>query len=195
MGAGPAKRKKNINRFRVLSKNGRKPEFLNTSPSRGTLNVSPLSEIKSIPKVPTELKDILLTFNDLCANTKSNRCHTTKKIKPINKNFNGFMAFRSFYCKSVSQFPLQCQLSQKLADIWKKYRHKDYWNTVAEVYKLRGNTNQTFVEWLCEQLNISLSNANIKHTRHVRNLDWSKINGNHLDQVEDVFIDNSIIFF
>nr|AZQ56639.1 MAT alpha 1 protein [Suhomyces atakaporum] len=119
------------------------------------------AKLPPIPNPSERLRLLLLTYNALnnppnkevlgCAkDIMAPRVRNKKRYGKI----NGFIAFRTFYCKSVLNSNHQRSLSKHLAEIWRTEQQKNQWKLYAAVYNLRERTDIPFVEWLCKCLNI-----------------------------------------
>ncbi|CCE86960.1 Piso0_005485 [Millerozyma farinosa CBS 7064] len=162
-----------------------------------------LTELPSLPSPSLELKNILLNFssannefdNDewdffgLGSDNKSPKKTTPRRYKPKarrTRNLNGFMAFRSFYSRSISNVEHQRQLSSLLGSLWQTEPNKNIWNRYAIEYNTRA-TNQDFVEWLCKALSLPLDVFSIPSTSTVKNNKWLFTSNNNYNAVEDVY--------
>ncbi|EGW31993.1 uncharacterized protein SPAPADRAFT_71531 [Spathaspora passalidarum NRRL Y-27907] len=120
-----------------------------------------------LPKLPEpseELKKVLLRYNIVkelapLQEQKRKKLRPKLKLKPI----NSFMAFRSFYTKSISNPEYQRELSCLLAQIWIDEPNKAIWNQYTESYNqyiLSSGAKYNFVNWLCKMLDIEAENNN-----------------------------------
>ncbi|CCE85849.1 Piso0_005485 [Millerozyma farinosa CBS 7064] len=162
-----------------------------------------LTELPSLPSPSLELKNILLNFssanhdfdNDewdffgLGLDSKGHKKTTSRRYKPKGRrtrSLNGFMAFRSFYSRSISNVEHQRQLSSLLGSLWQTEPNKNIWNRYAIEYNTRA-TNQDFVEWLCKALSLPLDVFSIPSTSTVKNNKWLFTSNNNYNAVEDVY--------
>nr|AZQ56623.1 MAT alpha 1 protein [Suhomyces bolitotheri] len=118
-------------------------------------------ELPPIPQPSENLKLLLLKFNSLnnpnlgsTISGENRDISKSKNRKFANGKINGFIAFRTFYCKSILNPNHQRILSKQLGKIWQKEITKDDWNLYALTYNLRDDKTLHFVEWLCNALNI-----------------------------------------
>lgn len=142
------------------------------------------TRLPDIPLPSSRLQNLLCQyqFDDIHANkkasrSKKNRAGTDQKRK---RRMNGFIAFRSFYSKTIKGTSHQKELSSKLAAIWKDEPSHQTWNCYALQYNATGG-EETFVNWLNRKL--GFENA-------VEVDDTLRIYKNHtLKNVEDVFLE------
>ncbi|RLV95281.1 Mating-type-like protein ALPHA1 [Spathaspora sp. JA1] len=114
--------------------------------------------LPNLPQPSEELRRVLLSYSIQkewvpVLKGKKKTVKSKSKLKPI----NSFMAFRSFYTRSISNPEYQRELSRKLAGVWIEERNKAIWNQYAESYNqyiLSSNAKYDFVNWLLKVLNI-----------------------------------------
>ena len=116
-----------------------------------------ISSTPTIPESSLELKNLLHSYDNIaiCSSSgESSKSGTspkklikvkTKISKP--KRLNGFIAFRSYYSKSINNPSLQRQLSKELAQLWLKEPQQNIWKRYAIEYN-RSCENVPFIEWL-----------------------------------------------
>ncbi|KAL6451210.1 MTLALPHA1 Mating-type-like protein ALPHA1 [Candida maltosa Xu316] len=120
----------------------------------------------SLPPIPTPtaaLSELLLEYgllNEINWDTSSTKTAKSKKskLKPI----NSFIAFRSFYSRSISNPEHQRELSSKLAELWTTDPNKEIWNQYTESYNnylLSPGASMNFVDWLYDSLDIKVDNS------------------------------------
>lgn len=155
------------------------------------------TELPSLPTPSMDLQEILVSFNHVKGNgvdealwdsvfntrmsTRKNR-HRCKKRRCL----NGFMAFRSFYSRSISNVEHQRQLSKLLGKLWKNEPNKAIWNRYAIEYNSQA-VNQDFVDWLFGALGLKLQSFTFPCTNTVKNKDWKFSSRNNENAVEDVY--------
>nr|AZQ56645.1 MAT alpha 1 protein [Suhomyces anneliseae] len=153
----------------------------------------------AIPSPSPQLKELLLKFNSLNDTTqkKQNNLQGSKsQRKSISKkrNINGFIAFRTFYSKSVFNPKHQRSLSSELAKLWKTEPSKTQWNLYARVYNSRDDKELQFVEWLCTALNIKkdtyLHDAETILIS-IKRLNWQFQSAQNKNPIEDVYLTTS----
>nr|AZQ56693.1 MAT alpha 1 protein [Suhomyces chickasaworum]AZQ56699.1 MAT alpha 1 protein [Suhomyces chickasaworum] len=155
------------------------------------------SAIPLVPNPSEALKTLLLQFNTLNEPSKQQIYKKTSKSKGGCKssfgNINGFIAFRSFYCKNVKNSDHQIILSRELATIWKGDVNKKIWSLYSHLYNMRENKSTSFVTWLCKTLQMkgtsmpSLSSGLLTVKNNNMLYDTMKIK----DAIEDVYFANS----
>lgn len=154
-----------INRHSVPSKY--KTSFSATSnvstKKRKVDGVNPVkSEKVAIPHLPplpnpsNNIKNILLSINNL-DHIERERPIVLRAINSTTKRLfakiDGFIAFRSFYAKSIKNIHYQRLLSSLLSTAWKSEVTKDVWRTYAIFYNA-SERKSDFVNWLCSSLNL-----------------------------------------
>nr|AZQ56685.1 MAT alpha 1 protein [Suhomyces emberorum] len=153
-----------------------------------------------IPVPSEELKKLLIQFNTL--NEPSILLNDFKRVKTKGKqitNFgkiNGFIAFRSFYCKNIKNSVHQILLSSELANIWRDEINKKTWSLYAYLYNVRDDKSIPFVIWLCETLRMkSTFKPSIQRDLHtIKNNTTLYGTMNFKDAVEDVYFTKSDMF-
>lgn len=145
----------------------------------------------SLPKIPAttdELDMILTTFKSL---NRDNTQEKTRRLISKFKKINGFIAFRSFYTKSIRNPKSQRLLSRSLGQIWDHYPNKKVWNRYAQEYnETAEEQDKTFVEWLSTRLNLDLGfTRRIPETNIVKNGQWLISSGtSRRNTVKDVYL-------
>ncbi|CUM68277.1 uncharacterized protein PRCAT00005999001 [Priceomyces carsonii] len=160
-----------------------------------------LSEIPFLPIPSDDLKSLLLEFNNINvpvslgnetitkrANRRASRHLKNMKIKKI----NGFIAFRSFYSRLITNPDHQRQLSVLLGKLWVNEPNRATWNRYAIEYNaLLGNSRgqyKPFVEWLCDTLHLNgEEKVEETYTNVVSNITWEFSSRCQDNKVEDVY--------
>lgn len=160
------------------------------------------SDLPSLPFPSTDLQDVLVKynqmndggsyvdslFNPLSIKKKSRRC---KLRSNKTKCLNGFLAFRSFYSRSIFNVDHQRQLSSLLGKLWRKEPNQEVWNRYAIEYNNQAS-NQDFVGWLCMALGLQLRNIEFPFINKVKNEKWLFSSRNNDNAVEDIYYVNSM---
>nr|AZQ56674.1 MAT alpha 1 protein [Suhomyces bribrorum] len=164
---------------------------LNQHPQEGLIR-------QTLPRIPLpsqQLKELLLKFNSLNDSSgNKNNSGSMSQTRNVSKSgkINSFIAFRTFYCKSISNPEHQRTLSTELARIWKSEPSKHQWKLYAAHYNFRDNKNMPFVEWLCKQLNIQDNpKTEEKLLISIRSEYWSFDEVQIRNPVEDVYLTHS----
>lgn len=156
------------------------PHLADQKPAFSVLQATKLPEI---PLPSSRLQNLLCQyqFDDISEKKKPHRAKKiTTKSNERKRRMNGFIAFRSFYSKTIRGTSHQKELSSKLAVIWKNEPHHQTWNCYALQYNATGG-EETFVEWL---------NRNLGFESGVEDEKTLKIYKNDmLKNVEDVFLE------
>lgn len=194
--------KRFTNRFSLKNKGKRRGMTLQ---ELGTSYAKPGSRLKSVqvvfftdlPQVPhpsDELRVILDKFCgedmflDACGKILTDTHKKLgRKCKPRkNKRINGFMAFRSFYCRSIFNVEHQRQLSTLLGNVWKNEPNKAVWNRYAIEYNTQ-LPDADFVDWLCTSLGFGVGDSTDSATSVVKNDSWQFSSTNSTNAVEDIY--------
>lgn len=155
------------------------------------------SDFPSLPTPSMDLQKILVKFNQdqIEGNLwKSNTNMSLRKNKSRWKKtrcLNAFIAFRSFYSRSISNVEQQRQLSKLLGELWKNEPNQAIWNRYAIEYNSL-SVNQEFVDWLLTALGLDLQSFTIPCTSTVKNENWEFSSRNNENSVEDVYYIGSI---
>lgn len=184
-----------INKFKLNSRNSVKE---NQDRSTSCMNLG-LSIFPNLPIPSSSLKEVLLKFNSLIEVNESSTSKSRKTIKPKTRkpvlkpssddkkqkrpNINGFIAFRTFYCKFVFSLEHQKQLSSLLAKLWYDEPSKDVWKTYAYGFN-SCNQDQGFFEWLCSNLGIDLSGLQPDYATFIRLTPRDGL----LNKIEDIYL-------
>lgn len=124
------------------------PSLANQEPIFSVLQTRRLPEI---PLPSSYLQNLLCQYQ--CDDgterrkTRKSRQRTNSKINLRKRRINGFIAFRSFYSRTIKGTFNQKELSSKLAAIWKDEPHHLTWNSYALQYNATGG-DENFVDWL-----------------------------------------------
>lgn len=122
-----------------------------------------LDSLPTLPSPSNELHQLLLEYgilNDI--QWDENKTKTKKSKKSKLKAINSFIAFRSFYSRTISNPNHQRELSSKLADIWKTEPSQEIWNQYAQSYNnylLLPGIKTNFVDWLYTVLDLKVEPA------------------------------------
>lgn len=139
-------------------------------------------QIPTIPAPSPHLSKILADCNSLHQASNLSRVFLLKKSKSRNKKkrrINGFIAFRSFYSKSIKGASTQRELSTKLSTAWRAEPNRHIWKCYALQYNAAGG-EEDFISWLLRNLGIS----NEKPVQTILRTSQNKV----LNNVEDVFL-------
>lgn len=156
------------------------------------------TELPSLPTPSIDLQDILVRFNqtrgnyiddsswgsqifDMKMSTRKSRIRCKKT-----RCLNGFMAFRSFYSRSISNVEHQRELSTLLGKLWKDEPNREIWNRYAIEYNSQA-INQDFVDWLFRALGLEVKTFTFPSTSTVRNENWTFSSRNNENAVEDIY--------
>lgn len=147
----------------------------------------------SLPKLPVPsnaLQDLLFEYsllNGIHWDPSTSKIKKSKKSKL--KSINSFIAFRSFYSRTISNPEQQRELSTKLAHIWKSERNQEIWNQYAQAYNnsllLPGN-KINFVDWLCALLDLKADNT----MSVIENIQYNDNTPMLSGTIEDVYLIN-----
>lgn len=155
------------------------------------------TDIPDLPIPSSSLKKLLFEFNNLAQdeNIIKHPSLARKKTKTlISYKINGFIAFRSFYAKSIPNPVYQRKLSRSLADIWSEEENKEVWERYSQMYKVSKAylNNKTFVEWLCERLKLdhdrkcNVAISRMAPTNHTVTKSWEFVSRHNV--VEDIYL-------
>ena len=156
------------------------------------------TELPSLPTPSIDLQEILIRFNQAtrnCAGDSSWGSQLFDMKVPTRKSrirckktrcLNGFMAFRSFYSRSIYNVEHQRELSTLLGKLWKNEPNKAIWNRYAIEYNSQA-INQDFVDWLFKALGLEVETFPIPYTSTVRNESWTFSSLNNENAVEDIY--------
>lgn len=161
----------------------------NFNGSQPTIRILLFQVLPELPKPSKKVEGILLHCNsnsnekfDTKGSIKvSKRRKKTKKTKK--RKINGFIAFRTFYSRSIGDSTTQKQLSSKLGEAWGSEQNREIWNCYALRYNETGGLND-FITWLLKNLqgNIDCNQNRPARKKFVRQSDLFR-------NVEDVFIE------
>lgn len=129
-----------------------------------------LQSLPQLPKVSDSLKELLVKYPKKTSGTIVGG--SKKKFHKV----NGFIAYRSFYTKNLSNGNAQRELSKELAKEWKCDKHRNTWSTYAAIYNSQiedRSCKEPFVAWLLRSIGVN-ARKDIRIQRNAR--------------VEDVFI-------
>ncbi|KAH3666367.1 hypothetical protein OGAPHI_003546 [Ogataea philodendri] len=148
--------------------------------------------VSDFPRIPAEspyLQSLLKTY----VQTQSKSCVRTKRRKNSDGNrlrnsksrrgINGFMAFRSYYSRRVSNYHAQKLLSRALAKAWIFEKNQDIWSRYAIEYN-HSHSETSFSEWL---QNILMSEESLSSCDKDGGRSWSEVTTMSDIVVEDVF--------
>lgn len=137
-----------------------------------------LSNFPYIPLLSKGFHNVLARFNTTDFERKLSRSRK-KGNRVLKKKLNGFIAFRTYYSRSVHNVDLQRQLSSFLATAWQKEGNKEVWNRFAAEYSAQA-TDMGFPQWL--------DNVQSK----TENLGFTYVKYNNMtfqfNEIEDVFL-------
>lgn len=156
------------------------------------------TELPSLPTPSLDLQEILVKFKQATGSFPGDTLWESEMFDmkiPIRKNrnrckktrcLNGFMAFRSFYSRSISNVEHQRELSSLLGKLWKNEPNKAIWNRYAIEYNSQA-INQDFVDWLFKALGLELQAFSFPCTSTVKNESWTFSSRNNENAVEDIY--------
>ncbi|OBA22190.1 hypothetical protein METBIDRAFT_40341 [Metschnikowia bicuspidata var. bicuspidata NRRL YB-4993] len=156
----------------------------NLASQKATYSVLQSRALPQIPIPSSSLQDLLCKylFNEVDTNKKLSRIKQGTRYNDTKKRrINGFIAFRSFYSKTIKGTSHQKELSSKLAAIWKTEPNHQTWNSYALQYNATGG-NESFVSWLNRKLGFDTNIEAKKTFKSYKNLT--------LKNVEDVFFED-----
>lgn len=150
------------------------------------------SELPPLPEPSPGLQDVLERYNEKrgsdCSGQFLFSCsnHKRKSRSKTGHRLNGFMAFRSFYSRSVFDVEHQRQLSSILGSLWKNEPRQDVWNRYAIEYNSRA-TKEDFIEWLTRTLGLEVLSLSNPSTNIVKNNKWQFSSNTQDCSVEDIY--------
>lgn len=152
------------------------------------------SEIPPLPEPSPGLKEVLERFNGNGENARCRRSqvevpflgHKKRSRSKTGHRLNGFMAFRSFYSRSVFDAEYQRQLSSILGSLWKNEPKQDVWNRYAIEYNSRAS-KEDFIEWLTRVLGLENRSFCDPSTNVVKNNKWQFSSNTQDCSVEDIY--------
>ncbi|CDK25789.1 unnamed protein product [Kuraishia capsulata CBS 1993] len=124
---------------------------------QGTVSLEPSVAFYSlnrpvIPKPSPHLQQLLDEFEPFVFPKKpAYRVNSTGDMNSASSTrhrINGFIAFRSFYSKSIRPAASQREISRRLAVIWKTEKSKDSWRRIALQYNNSGSP-LGIAAWIC----------------------------------------------
>ncbi|KAG7805696.1 hypothetical protein KL921_005399 [Ogataea angusta] len=121
------------------------------------LNLSFLTNLPQIPTTSPSLKRLLSEYGSKDngsdrSNKVARKKPTRHKVQKGRKRLNGFMAFRSFYSRNITNYNSQKALSQALAHAWNREKHQQVWSLYATQYN-HSKSMEPFSKWLDLKLN------------------------------------------
>lgn len=156
----------------------------------------PAFSVTSLPNIPEPSKALQLLLIDyrilnvFLWSPKPESVKTKKsKLRPI----NSFIAFRSFYSRTISRPEYQRELSSKLAEVWKEEPHREVWEQYTLFYNnylLDCNNKLAFVDWLLQTLELDFDNSplnDVSQTEDAFEFELENCPLNDVSQTEDAF--------
>lgn len=163
------------------------------SENREPQHVFSSNEFPILPMPSDSLKKLLFEVNNMTQKQPKNRTlfspHKKNNSFKISSKINGFIAFRSFYSKSISNPADQRKLSRSLANIWLGEENKETWESYSQLYKMSKAylKNQTFVAWLCQHLRLKFNYSQIYSTNILQTATTSHTRIDRLDNVSRLY--------
>ena len=191
-----------MNRFSVGKTSTRNKEQRRRSKSRKSerneqkltkVQVIFFSDMPPLPEPSPGLKEVLEKFNGNGETARNRRSqvefpllgHKKRSRSKAGHRLNGFMAFRSFYSRSVYDADHQRQLSSLLGSLWKNEPKQDVWNRYAIEYNSRAS-KEDFIEWLTRVLGLEQGICD-PSTNVVKNSKWQFSSNTQDCSVEDIY--------
>lgn len=155
---------------------------------QATVTIFQATKVPPLPKPSIPLKQVLDTLHiGIPSKGKAKRGPKPKKKKRETQRrvINGFIAYRTFYSRSLQDATLQKELSRQLGKLWENEPDRKTWDCYASQYNATGG-NDSFIDWL--YLKLGLSSV---HKSPLRKQTTRKqiCRGYASRNVEDVFID------
>lgn len=122
--------------------------------------------------------------NDDISSPKTKKSKLKEKNPETRLKLNGFIAFRTFYCKYIHNPEHQRQLSSYLGYLWDEEPGKEVWVSYACAYN-GSKSNKGFFEWLCSNLGLKPKDLDLIDKRKELVTKKYEIPGN---KIEDIYI-------